>query len=119
MITCYVRYTLDMSKLDAFAEYGRIWIELINKLGGIHLGYFLPSQDPKTYSHGRFSFPGLGSEGPTNIGIAVFSFPNWEIYEKYRADASSYDECKRATKIAEETRCFTSYERNFMAPIFG
>ena len=45
MITCYVRYTLDMAQLDSFAEYGRIWIGLINKLGGTHHGYFLPSQE--------------------------------------------------------------------------
>jgi hypothetical protein len=117
MITCYFRYTLDMAQLDSFAEYGRIWIGLINKLGGNHHGYFLPSQDPKAKSHGRFSFPGIGSEGATNIGIALFSFPDWEMYEKYRAEAGNYDECKRATKIVDETRCFTSYERNFMTPI--
>jgi hypothetical protein len=119
MITCYVRYTLDMAQLDSFAEYGCIWIELIKKLGGTHHGYFLPSQDPKAKSHGRFSFPGIGSEGSTNIGIAIFSFPDWEIYEKYRAEAGNCDECKRATKIVDETRCFTSYERNFMTPILG
>lgn len=117
MITCYVRYFLDMEKLDAFAEYGRIWIELINRLGGMHHGYFLPSKDEKAKEHGRFSFAGLGSEGPTNVGIAVFSFPDWQTYERYRAEAGSYDECKRATEIVEETKCFTSYERNFITPI--
>lgn len=56
MITCYVRYVLDMQQLEAFAEYGRLWIRLINKLGGTHHGYFLPSQDPRALNHGRFSF---------------------------------------------------------------
>jgi hypothetical protein len=108
-----------MAKLDSFAECRRIWIELINKLGGIHHDYFLPSQDSKAKSHGWFSFPGIGSEGATNIGIAIFSFPDWEMYEKYRAEAGNHDECNRATKIVDETRCLTSYERNFMTPILG
>ena len=77
MITCYIRYTLNLDQLDAFAEYGRIWIDLINRLGGTHHGYFLPSQEEQAQEQGRFSFQGLGSEGPTNIGIAVFSFPDW------------------------------------------
>lgn len=117
MITCYVRYVLDIEKLDAFAEYGRIWIDLIEKLGGKHHGYFLPSQDEVAKAHGRFSFPGIGSEGPTNVGVAIFSFSDWDAYEKYRAEAGNYEECKRATKIATETRCFISYERNFMTSI--
>ena len=80
VIACYVRYVLDMNKLDAFAEYGRLWIALINRLGGTHHGYCLPSQDPKAAHHGRFSFPSIGSEGPTNIGVTIFSFPDWETY---------------------------------------
>ncbi|HXD75520.1 MAG TPA: NIPSNAP family protein [Vicinamibacterales bacterium] len=117
MITCYVRYVLDMDKLDAFAEYGRLWIGLITKLGGTHHGYFLPSQDPRALNHGRFSFPEIGSEGPTNVGVAIFSFPDWETYERYRAEAERHDECRRAKAIADDTKCFTSYERNFMRPI--
>ena len=118
MITCYVRYVLDMQKLDAFAEYGRLWIALITKLGGTHHGYFLPSLDPKAVNHGRFSFPSIGSEGPANIGVALFSFPDWETYERYRSEARHHDECRRATAIVDETKCFLSYERNFMSPMF-
>jgi|SRR5215510_10140420 len=117
MITCYVRYVLDMHKLDAFAEYGRLWIALITKLGGTHHGYFLPSHDPKAVDHGRFSFPGIGSEGPTNIGVALFSFPDWDTYERYRREAERHEECRQARMIVTETKCFTSYERNFMSPI--
>jgi hypothetical protein len=106
-----------MEKLDAFAEYGRLWIRLVNELGGTHHGYFLPSQDPKAINHGRFSFPTIGSEGPTNIGVAIFSFPDWDIYERYRAEAKHYDEYRRAKAIADETKCFIRYERNFMSPI--
>jgi len=60
VITCYVRYVLDMQKLDAFSEYGRLWMQLITKLGGTHHGYFLPSRDPEATSDRRVSFPGIG-----------------------------------------------------------
>ena len=117
MITCYIRYVLDMRKLDDFAEYGRLWISLINELGGTHHGYYVPSQDPRAADHGRFSFPDLGSEGPTNIGVAIFSFPDWDSYERYRSQAGHHEECRRAARIVNETKCFTSYERNFMSPV--
>ena len=118
MITCYVRYTVNLDEVRAFEEYGRLWIRLINRLGGDHHGYFLPTDDEKAKSHGRFSFPGIGAEGPANVAVAVFSFPDWETYEFYRAEAGKHDECKAASKIVEDTQCFTSYERNFMTPVF-
>ncbi len=118
MITCYVRYTVNLDEISAFEEYARLWIHLINRLGGDHHGYFLPSDDEKAKNHGRFSFPGIGSEGPTDVAVAVFSFPDWETYEFYRAEAGKHDECKTAAKIVEDTKCYTSYERNFMTPVF-
>ncbi len=118
MITCYVRYVLDMNKVNDFEKYAKIWILLVNKLGGIHHGYFLPNHEEKSKEHGKFSFPGIGSEGPTNVAVALFSFPDWETYECYRTQAGKEEACKKATQIAEESKCFTSYERNFMTPLF-
>jgi hypothetical protein len=43
MITCYLRYIIDPYKLKEFEHYGRLWIPLVQKFGGIHHGYFLPS----------------------------------------------------------------------------
>ena len=117
MITCYTRYVLDLQKMDAFTEYGRLWIRAITKLGGTHHGYFVPSQDPEATNHRQFSFPDMGSEGPSNVGVAIFSFPEWEAYERYRREGGSSEEGRRATMIANETKCFISYERNFMLPV--
>ena len=119
MITCYVRYELDLDQLDAFRRYAELWIRLIDRLGGTHHGYFLPSNDERARDHGRFSFPGMGSEGPTDVAVAVFSFPDWATYEVYRRDAGNHAECAEATRIVEETKCFTRYERNFMTPVLG
>jgi len=82
-----------------FENYAKMWVPLVNKLGGTHHGYFLPR------------------EGPNNIAIALFSFPNLAVYEEYRARMSQDPECQAAYKYAEETRCIISYERSFMRPI--
>jgi hypothetical protein len=42
LITCYVRYTLNLDETDAFRQYAQLWIRLINRLGGTHHGYFVP-----------------------------------------------------------------------------
>ncbi len=118
LVTCYVRYVLKLDEIGAFKEYAQLWIRLINRLGGTHHGYFLPADDEKAKNHGRFSFPGLGSEGPPDVAVAVFSFPDWETYEFYRREAEKHHECKAATKIVEDTKCFISYERSFMMPVF-
>lgn len=48
----------------------------------MHHGYFLPIDDDESRSHGgRFSFAGMGSDGPKDIAVAVFSFPDWPAYD--------------------------------------
>lgn len=44
MVTCYLKYVLDPYKINEFEEYGKMWIRLVNKLGGAHQGYFLPHE---------------------------------------------------------------------------
>ena len=119
MVTCYLEYKIDMYKVDEVRTLAEMWIPLVEKYGGVHHGYFVPSQDEKAKDHGRFSFPGMGSEGPTDVAVAVFSFPDWEAYERYRSEAGEHEECRTATKLVEETGCFTRYERTFMTPVVG
>jgi hypothetical protein len=114
MITCYVRYVLNPEKVAEFEQYARIWVSLIEKLSGTHHGYFLPVETPPG---AKFSFPEIASEGPANIAVALFSFPGIEEYEKYRSMAGQEPDCRRATAIRQESKCFTSYERNFMRVI--
>jgi hypothetical protein len=58
MITCYLRYIIEPSRLKEFESYGKMWIPLVEKFGGQHHGYFLPS------------------EGANNVALALFSFPS-------------------------------------------
>lgn len=99
MITCYLRYIVDPYKLEEFERYAKLWIPLVDKFGGTHHGYFLPS------------------EGANNVALALFSFPSLTDYERYRQDSFVDAECQAAFKYAEETRCVLSYERSFFRPV--
>jgi hypothetical protein len=100
MVTCYLRYVLDPFKVKEFEHYGRMWIALVEKFGGTHHGYFLPS------------------EGTSNVALALFTFPSLALYEQYRTQAASDPECQAAMRHYEETRCFLSFERSFFRPVF-
>ena len=79
MITVHLRYEIDADKLADFAEYGRRWIRLVNRLGGTHHGYFLPS------------------EGDSDEAFALFSFPSLAAYEGYRTAAAVDPSASRPT----------------------
>ena len=114
MITCFIRYFINPDKLAEFETYARIWVPLIEKYGGKHLGYFLPIDTPPSAA---FSFPGVGEEGPDNVAIAMFSFPTIEAYDSYRERVKNDPECLRATTIRDESQCFTRYERRFVKQV--
>jgi len=99
MITCHLRYVIDAYKLDAFEKYAKMWIPLVERFGGEHHGYFLPS------------------EGASNIAYALFSFPSLALYEEYRNKSFQDEECLAAFAFAEETKCIISYERSFLKPL--
>lgn len=65
MITCHLKYTIDPYPVPLFEQYGKLWIDLVNRFSGQHHGYFLPS------------------EGANNIAYALFSFPSLAEYESY------------------------------------
>jgi len=118
MFTCFIRYQLDPNKLDEFREYARSWISLIRKYGGTHHGFFIPGSEYDGPPSAAFSFPDLGTEGPPNIAVALFSFPSIEAYDRYRLAVSDDEACKAATARFNETQCFCRYERTFLVPMF-
>ena len=117
MITCYLRYFITPGKQSDFEEYGRRWTKLIEKFGGKHLGYFIEDEAPNLQSAKHFSFPGLGKQGPSNVGIALYSFPHLEAFNAYRKLAAEDPECREVTAHFNTTQCFTGYERNFVRRI--
>lgn len=118
MFTCVIRYEVNLEQVDAFRAYAYSWIELIEKYGGTHHGYFVPEPEADDMPEPHFSFPGLGRSAPTNIGYALFSFPDVASYDAYRADVSADPECIAATKRFNANPAFSGYERTFLRPIF-
>ncbi|MFE4612664.1 NIPSNAP family protein [Streptomyces niveus] len=99
MITIHLKYEIDPDKLADFEEYGRRWVTLVNRLGGTHHGYFLPS------------------EGDSDIAYALFSFPSLARYEVYRNASFKDAECQGAFELARATGCIKRYERRFLRPL--
>lgn len=101
MVTCYLRYVLDPYKLEEFEHYAKLWIPLVERFGGQHHGYFLPS------------------EGANNLALALFSFPSLTAYEQYRIQSLQDPDCQAAFQYAQDTRCILSYERSFFRPLLA
>ena len=99
MITCHVRYELDPSQIATFERFARAWIELVDRHGGNHHGYFLPA------------------EGASDIAYALFSFPSLAEYERYRARFGVDPEFVAVDRIRDESGCVRRYERTFMRPL--
>ena len=100
MVTCFLKYIIDPNKTKEFEHYGKLWIDLVNEMGGLHHGYLLPH------------------EGANNVGYASFSFPSLAEYEIYRSKISKSSKCLEALEYANNTKCIVSFERNFLKPVF-
>lgn len=100
MVTCHLKYVIDPFQIDIFEQYAKKWIELVNRFGGQHHGYFMPD------------------EGANNIAYALFSFNSLAEYENYRKLSYIDNECRKMFKLANDTKCILSYERTFLRPVF-
>lgn len=99
MITCVVTYTIDPDRIEPFEAFARAWMDLVARHGGIHHGYFLPS------------------EGASDEALALFSFPSLADYEVYRTRFGVDPEFIAADRIRDESGCVLRYERTFMRPL--
>lgn len=99
MITCVIRYVIDPRQIDAFEEFGRRWIELVEREGGTHHGYYLPG------------------EGASDEALALFSFPSLAEYERYRTLFGTDPDFVAADRIRDESGCVVRHERTFMRPL--
>ena len=99
MITCHLRYEIDPDQIDAFERFAKAWMELVNRHGGTHHGYFLPS------------------EGASDIAYALFSFPSLADYERYRQRFGVDPDFVAADRIRDVSGCVRRYERTFLRPL--
>jgi len=99
MITCVVDYVIDPAKIEAFERFARRWMELVEQSGGVHHGYFLPS------------------EGASDRALALVSFPSLALYEEYRSNFGRDPDFIAADRIRDESGCVLRYDRSFMRPL--
>lgn len=99
VITCHVRYEIEPGEIEAFERFARRWMKLVERHGGIHHGYFLPA------------------EGASDVAYALFSFPSFADYERYRGRFGVDPEFVEADRIRDESGCVRRYERSFMRPL--
>ena len=74
-------------------------IALVERSGGRHHGYFLPS------------------EGASDVAYALFTFPSLAAYEAYRQGFGHDPDFVAADRIREESGCVRRYERSFLRPL--
>ena len=99
MITCVVDYVIDPAKTADFERFATAWMDLVNRHGGTHHGYFLPS------------------EGASDRALALFSFPSLAEYERYRERFGEDPDVIAADRIRDESGCVIRYNRTFMRPL--
>ena len=99
MITCVVEYVIDPAQIEPFEQFAQRWMELVNRHGGTHHGYFLPA------------------EGASDQALALFSFPSLAAYEEYRQLFGRDPDFIAADRIRDESHCVLRYERTFMRPL--
>jgi hypothetical protein len=99
MITCLLEYRIDRAREVEFEQWCRMWLRLIPKFGGVHHGYFLPS------------------EGRSDVALGLFSFPSLADYEQYRRAAAEDDEALAATQFRDETAGVVDWNRSFFRPV--
>jgi NIPSNAP len=112
-VFCEIRYKLDPNRLSEFQEYGRAWINLIERHGGVHHGFFMPRPAP---SDTAISFPEKGRCGAEGIAIALYGFPDEGTYNNFRKQISRDPEAAPIIERFAEPP-FQSYERTFLSPL--
>jgi len=101
LITCVLEYRIDRNREAEFERWCRMWLRLIPRFGGVHHGYFLPS------------------EGHSDVALGLFSFASLADYERYRIAAAEDEEALAATKFRDETAGVLSWNRSFFRPVLA
>ena len=98
-VTVVIEYTIDPSKITQFEEYSARWMTLVEREGGRHHGYFLPS------------------EGASDKALALFTFDSLTEYDTYRANFGVDPDFIEADRYSRELNCVVRWDRSFMRPL--
>ncbi len=61
MITCFIRYEIDLFRVSAFEEYARNWGQAIPRCGAELIGYFAPHEGSGTTAYGVYNIESLAA----------------------------------------------------------
>ena len=99
MITLYIRYTLDPTKLRDFEAYARALVTPIERCSGTPAGYYLPT---------KFA-------GPMNAAVGLIDFPSLAAYETYREKLGADPEAGEITRRLEASGALLNEDRSFVS----
>lgn len=86
MLTCVIRYQIDPTKKEQFAQYARNWGQAIPRCGADLIGYYAPHEGSSTLAYGIYNVGSLAE------------------YEAYRARLA-------ADPLGQENYAFAQSER--------
>jgi hypothetical protein len=98
-IVCFIRYEIEPTRRDAFRRYAVAWGEIIPRLGGRLIGYFLPH------------------EGSNVEGWGLIGFDSLAAYEAYRTRLRSDPAAQANFAYAQHERFIRVEERRFTEPV--
>ncbi|MGA3156286.1 MAG: NIPSNAP family protein [Steroidobacteraceae bacterium] len=98
-ITCLIRYQIDPHQRAAFRTYAENWQQIIPRLGGQLIGYFLPH------------------EGTNDVAWALIGFDSLAAYESYRSRLRQDEAARDNFATAESLQLILREERTFLAPV--
>ena len=99
MISCVLEYQIDRNRIAQFERFCRLWLELTPKFGGVHHGYFLPS------------------DGSSDRALALFSFHSLADYERFKVSAATDEQVIAANQLRDTDAGVIRWDRSFFRPI--
>lgn len=96
MLTCIIRYQIDPTKKEQFAEYSRNWGQAIPRCGADLIGYYAPH------------------EGSSTLAYGIYNVENLAEYEAYRARLAADPLGKENYAFAQKERFLLREDRVFL-----
>jgi NIPSNAP len=100
-VTVFIRYQIDPFQRDAFEIYATRWGEIIPRLGGALVGYWMPH------------------EGTNDIVFGLISFASLADYESYRTRLKADPAALANFREAQAQRYILREERTFLRSVPG
>ncbi len=96
MLTCIIRYHIDPTKKEQFAQYAQNWGTAIPRAGGDLIGYYAPH------------------EGSTTLAYGIYNVPSLAEYEAYRARLANDPLGRENYEFAQKEKFLLREDRTFL-----